>query len=138
MEKNHEVLAQQTFDSFCKKILKYAARDYYAEVKRLLRREVPFSVLSAQALAALYAMDEYFVDVFMFTLLGESIGISDSRLAEALCGLAADRRDIVLMSYFFDMSDKDIAERMNVVRRTVAYRRARALLELKRMIGSEG
>jgi len=63
--------------------------------------------------------------------------VSDADLAEALNKLPADRRDIVLMSYFFDMTDKEIAERLNMARRTVAYRRTSTLKDLKKIMESE-
>ena len=70
-------------------------------------------------------------------VLGESVGVTDSDLAEALTALPADRREIVLLSYFFDMTHAEIAERLNMARRTVAYRRTSTLKELKKFMESE-
>ena len=135
--RNHEEHIQHTFDSYCKKVLKYRALDIRREVKRRSQREVTFSDMSAQELSTLAVEDEYFTNEFIFSILGESIGISDADLAEALNILPADRRDIVLMSYFFDMSDREIAERLNMARRTVAYKRTSTLHELKHILESE-
>jgi DNA-directed RNA polymerase specialized sigma24 family protein len=93
--------------------------------------------LSTRELAELATTDEYFTDEYVFSVLGESVGVSDSDLAEALHTLPADRRDIVLMSFFFDMTDKEIAERLNMARRTVAYKRTSTLKELKKFMESE-
>ena len=134
---DHKTFTRQTFDSFCKKVLKYAARDYDRALRRQSEHETPFSQLSARDLAKLAAADEYFTDEYIFSVLGESVGVSDSELAEALKELPADRRDIVLMSFFFDMTDREIAERLNLARRTVAYRRASTLKELKNLMESE-
>jgi RNA polymerase sigma factor (sigma-70 family) len=81
--------------------------------------------------------DRYFEDEYVFNVLGESVGVLDYELGEALNGLPADRREIVLMSYFFDMTDKEIAEHLNMARRTVAYRRTVILQELKNHMESE-
>ena len=43
---SHEEHIRHTFDSFCKKILKYKARDYYRKMKRRGEHEVSFSELS--------------------------------------------------------------------------------------------
>jgi RNA polymerase sigma factor (sigma-70 family) len=134
---DHETYTRQTFDSFCKKVLKYAARDYHRALARRAERETPFSELSAHELASLAATDEYFKDEYVFSVLGESVGVSDGELAEALNGLPQDRRDIVLLSYFFDMTDKEIAERLKLARRTVAYRRTSSLRLLKNLLESE-
>ncbi|MEF2715126.1 MAG: sigma factor-like helix-turn-helix DNA-binding protein, partial [Bacteroides uniformis] len=40
-------------------------------------------------------------------------------LAEALNALPERKRDIILLSYFLDMSDAEIGELLNVVRTTV-------------------
>ena len=135
--KTHEEFTQQTFDSFCKKVLKYAARDYNRAMKRQRERETPFSELSAQELKSLAAADEYFKDAHAFNVLGIAVNVSDCDLAEALNALPADRRDIVLMSFFFDMTDREIAERLNMARRTVAHYRTSTLRELKNLLESE-
>lgn len=129
---SHEEHKQHTFDSFCKKILKYKARSYYKKLKRRGEREVSFSELSEQDLAKLSTTDEYFKDAFSFSVLEYDVSVSDLSLAEALNALPADRRDIILLAYFLDMKDWEIAERLNMVRRTVAYRRASSLQELKK------
>jgi hypothetical protein len=51
---SHEQSKRHTFDSFCKKVLKHEARDYYDELKRQRDREVSFSDLSEKELAQLY------------------------------------------------------------------------------------
>jgi RNA polymerase sigma factor (sigma-70 family) len=52
-----------------------------------------------------------------------------------LDALTADKRDIILLSYFLDMTDKEIADRLNMARSTVAYRRTTTLGELKKLLG---
>jgi len=135
--RNKEELTQQTFDSFCKKVLKRAALDFHREIKRRSKREVVFSDMSARDMAALSVTDEYFTDEFVFNVFGESIGVTDADLAEALNALPADKRDIVLMSFFFDMTDREIAERLNMARRTVAHYRKSTLRELRNLLESE-
>ena len=43
-----------------------------------------------------------------------------------------DKRDIVLLAYFLDMTDQEIADKLDMVRRTVQYKRAQTLKELKK------
>lgn len=131
---SHEEHIRHTFDSFCKKILKYKAREYYHKVKRRREREVSFSELSERELARLFVTDEYFKDAYTFHVLGHDITVSDEQIAEALNALPADRRDIILLAYFLDMADKEIAECLSLVRRTVAYRRTSTLQELKKFM----
>ena len=135
--RNHEEHIQHSFDSYCKKILKGKAIDIHRERKRRSKREITFSDMSAQELALLSVEDEYFADEFVFNILGESVAVADVDLAEALNALPADKRDIVLMSYFFDMTDREIAEQLNMARRTVAHQRTSTLRKLKNILESE-
>lgn len=57
---NHEESKQHAFDSFCKKVLKHEARDYYDELKRLRNRAVIFSDLCEKEINQLYTNDKYF------------------------------------------------------------------------------
>lgn len=123
---------EHTFDSFCKKILKNEARDYYKHLKYRREHEISLSELSEEAMEQLAIWDEYFEDTYYFEVMGFEIAITDELLAEALKSLSQNRLEIVLLSYFLGMSDPEIAEHMNLVRRTVAYRRTSSLQALKK------
>lgn len=53
-------------------------------------------------------------------------------LANAMTVLPDDKRDIVLLAYFLDMTDQEIADKLDMVRRTVQYKRTQSLKELKK------
>ena len=119
------------FDSFCRKVLREEARDYTRSLARQSEREVSLSGLSEEEMARLYVLDEYPSEQFHFDVQGYDIAVKDERLADALDSLSDDKRDIVLLAYFLDMTDQEIADKLNVVRRTVQYRRASSLKEMK-------
>ena len=129
---------RRRFDSYCKKVLKHSLIDFYRERNRRSEREITFSDMSTQALAGLATFDEYFTSEYVFNVLGERINVSDSDLAEALCALPVDRLEIVLMSYFLGMKDREIAEQLNMVRGTVCYQRNSSLKKLKKIMESAG
>ena len=91
---SHEQSKRHTFDSFCKKVLKHEARDYYDELKRQRDREVSFSDLSEKELAQLYTEDKYFVSEQIFNVLGLNVIVTDDVIAEALQSLPERKRDI--------------------------------------------
>ncbi len=134
---NHEEHIRYSFEAYCKKVIKRKALDVHREAKRRSEREITFSEMSAQELASLSVTDEYFTDEFVFFVFGESVGVSGAELGEALSILPADRREIVLLSYFLDMTDREIADKLNMARRTVAYQRRSTLQELKKLLESE-
>ena len=124
----------QAFDSYIKKILKYAARDHYEQMKRRGEHEISFSALTGDELAELSITDKYFADEYAFDVLDWKIGVTDFELGEALNELPADKRDIILLSYFLDMTDKEIAEHLELANSTVAYRRTTTLKKLKKIM----
>lgn len=123
---------EHTFDSFCKKILKHEARDYYKHLQYRREHEISISELSGEELEQFAVWDRYFEDTYLFEVMGFEIAVADELLAEALKSLPQDRLDIILLSYFLGMSDPEIAEHLNLVRRTVAYRRTSSLQILKK------
>lgn len=79
-------------------------------------------------------MDDYPSDNFIFNAAGYDIAIKSEAIAEALAALLQDKRDIILLSYFLEMSDKEIAQKLNLVRRTVHFKRTSSLQELKKRL----
>ena len=128
---------QHTFDSFCKKVLKCEAYNGYREISRRQSREVAFSELPEDSMEQLASYDRYPWEYTFFPVGGDVILIEDDRLAEALNALPQDGRDILLMYFFLDMADREIAERMNMARRTVNARRQKAYRLLKELMGGD-
>jgi len=134
---SHEQNKRHAFDSFCKKVLKYEVRDYYDEVKRLRDKEVSFSELSARELEQLSTTDKYFQVEQIFCVLGHDIIVNDESIAAALRNLPERKRDIILLSYFLELSDGEIGEKLDLIRSTVQYQRTSTLRELKKMMEVE-
>ena len=65
----------------------------------------------------LAAYDRYPWEYNTFILGGDVILIENDLLADALNALPQDNRDILLMYWFLEMADREIAERMNLARR---------------------
>lgn len=127
-----EACKQHAFDSFCKKILKGTARNYYHKLKKQAERQILFSELPEHEIAKLSATDSYFVDASSFSVQGIDVAVLDTQLAAALKTLSTDLRNIIILSFYLGMNDREIAEQLQLVRRTVAYRRARTLESLRK------
>ena len=131
---SHEQDKQHAFDSFCKKVLKHEARDYYNELKRQRDKEVSFFDLSAKDMVQLYTEDKYFVTEEIFNVLGLDVIVTDGVIAEALESLPERKRDIILLSYFLELSDREIGDKLNMLRSTVQYQRTSTLQKLKKFM----
>lgn len=131
---NHEESKQHAFDSFCKKVLKHEARDYYDELKRQRNREVIFSDLSEKEINQLYTNDKYFDTEQNFNVLGLDVIVTDDVIAEVLQSLSERKRDIILLYYFLELSDREIGDKLNMLRATVQYQRTSTLRQLKNLM----
>lgn len=120
--------------------MKNEARNCYYEHKRRNIRETSFEQLSEQELeqiAALTAYDEYFLDIYTFHVLGNEIKITDENIAAALNALPEEKRNIILLSYFLNLTDREIGKLLSLMRRTVTKRRASTLEKLKKIMEKE-
>ena len=126
---------QHRFDCFCKKVIKYMTREIYRARQQQADREVCFSEMTYAELDELHCEDEYFNKEHTFNVFGYEINIKNTVLVSALAALPEDRRHIILASFFLDMNDREIAEAMNLVRRTVAYHRTSSLAKLQELLG---
>ena len=119
------------FDSFCRKVLRDEARNYAKHIAWRSDHEVSLSELSEEQVTKLYVLDEYPSEQFHFHVQGFGVTVRNEKLADALNTLSDEKRDIVLLAYFMDMTDQEIADRLNLVRRTVQYKRTSSLEEMK-------
>ena len=135
--KNHKKNKQHAFDCFCKKVLRNDVRNYYSEMKRIRKFEISFSELTAREIGQLFTTDRYFQTEHTFDVRGHDIIVRDESIAEALCCLTELKRNTILLSYFLELSDKEVGKRLNLKRSTTQYNRSRALEELRRILEDE-
>jgi len=127
-----ELTVRHQFDCVCKKALKSELLDYRKVVGRHQKYEILMSELSDQEMQELFTMDEYSTDKYRFRVLGYDIEVRDDLIAEALQKLSEQKRNVILLSFFMDMSDAEIAREMKLVRSTIHEHRKRSLEILKR------
>ena len=120
------------FNAYCKRTLRNELIDASRERKRRQRREVTFSDLTPHEEKQLYTVDKYFVneDKEEAFCVGD-LKITAKLLAEALHSLPEEKRETVLLYYFFDMSEREIAKFCNLSRTTVQSRRTSSMKLLK-------
>ena len=94
------------FDCLIRKIIDRTVKNYYRELGRRAKHEVPFCDVTEADLNHVAIIDEY------------SMGYT---------ALSERQRTIVLMSYFLEMSDIEIGEIIGISRCSVYRSRMRAL-----------
>jgi len=135
--KKFEQDRQHAFDSYCKKVLKNDARNSYREMRRIWDREVVFSGLTDQEFRRLSTTDKYFIEDQVFDVLGWDVIVSNAYIADVLRCLPKKKRDIILLSYFLELTDREIGEGLKMKRSTVQNQRKNTLLELRRIMEEE-
>ena len=122
------------FDSFCKLVLHGEKVNYEKEMEYRGRHEISLSQVPEEELSRLNTVDEYIAESEMFRVLDYDIEVKDELISEALKYLPEKKRNVILLSFFMDMSDTEIAKHMNLVRSTIHHHRVSSLQALKKMV----
>ena len=125
---------ENQFDYICKRAMEDERKDYFKQLFRLAKHEVSFSEIGDYLVSQFAATDSYSTDFQIFTLNGISIGIENDLLSEALQYLPSNKRDILLLFYFLNMSDSEIADMLKLNRSTVYRHRTSGLAMMKKFM----
>lgn len=125
---------EQTFDSFSKTTIRNESIDAFRELAYRQSHEIPLSALPEDVLLALSSEDEYNKYSRLFSVRGQDVEVRDSTLGAVLGFIPAIQRDIVLLSYYLNYSDQEIASLLHLRKTTVQYRRAVTLKRLRALL----
>ena len=138
MKDSNEQRIQNQFGAFCVKVLKNEARCIQREYARRREQEKPLDDLTASELEQTATWDKYFMDEHVFEVQGLPVVVADDLLAEAIAQLPEGKRDVILLSYFLGMTDREISEKLHIVHQSVSKRRLVTLIELYEYLVKEG
>lgn len=122
------------FEVFCIRVLQNEARDCYRELERMSKKMSLFSELKAEQLNGIGKMEEYDSDLYLFETNGYKIRVKNALIGESLSKLPKKKQDIILLSFFLDMSEADIARQLNLGQSTIHYHKTNSLKELKKIM----
>lgn len=129
-----ELTVMHQFDRLCQLTLDGEATNYYRHMEYRRNHEVNFSEMTEKDLYSIFVVDEYNLDSSHFQVPGYDIEVKDTLLVEALQALTEKKRNVVLLSYFLDMTDAEIAREMKLVHSTIREHRIRSLELLKKFM----
>lgn len=133
MKDSYEQRIQNQFGAFCVKVLKNEARYIQREYARLRDQEKSLGELEQTVV-----WDKHFMDEHVFNVQGLPVVVAGDLLADALTQLPEGKRDVILLSYFLGMTDREISDKLNIVHQTVSKRRLTTLKELREYLMKEG
>src|SRR5699024_6853727 len=122
------------FNAFCKRVLKNEAINIYNERRQQQAKEMTFSDLTPQEENQLYTLDNHYEseETQGFCVAGKKI--TPKLLAKAMRTLPKEKCITVLLYYFFQLSDVEIGQLLDIPRSTVQYRRTSSFERLKRFL----
>lgn len=129
---------QNQFGAFCVKVLKNEARYIQRELASLQSQEKSLGELTVSELEQTAVWDKHFMGEHVFEVLGLPVVVTGDLLADALAQLPEGKRDVILLSYFLEMTDREISEKLNIVHQAVSKRRLAALKDLHKYLTKEG
>lgn len=140
MPTDYERFNEMLFESYCKTSIDNAISKERKKKYERAKWERPLSALTDTELYQLTGEGREFdtVEDFMTVYTHEDVfRVRDLQIGRALSCLLSRDREIVLLYYFAEMNDTEIAARLRIPRATVQRRRTRAKEKLRDLIEGE-
>ena len=138
MKDSYEQRVQNQFGGFCTRVLKNEANRIHNEYARQREMEKSLDAVTPEELEQIAVMDQYFQDDHVFEVLGKQVVVTGDLLADAIAKLPDRKRDIILLTYFLGLTDREISKYLNIGHQTVSKNRIRILKELREILEKEG
>src|SRR5699024_6713508 len=107
------------------------------QLSKRYRHEILFCEMNEIEMNPPTTIDEHFFDMTIFQVLNFTVYVSDEKIGTALCKLSARQREFILLYYFQDMNDKEIAKLYHLSRSAISYTRNKGLEKLKNLLNEE-
>lgn len=137
VQEDFQTTIQFQFDYVARKVMIRTQRNYRRSIGRRRKHECLFSEISDFELNKLQIFDTYNLDKRTYKVLSLNVEVTDCQIAKTLDTLPERKRDIILMFYYLEMSDAEIAEELGVNRSTVYRNRTNALEIIKKLLEGE-
>ena len=125
---------EQTFDSFCKQVIRNERTDALRELAYHAKNETVFSAAPAE-MARLSIVDRIPEETVEFHIRGYTLTVENAALGQAIAILPIRLRDVALLYYFAGMSDPQIGQLLRLKPDTMQHRRAASLAKLRKLLG---
>ena len=130
LTKQEKDIVRKKFCKYCIKVMEGEALYYLRQLKRQQEQEVCFSDLTSEERNQLSAYDD-FLEMNYFQVMGTDVPVRYEDINDALKRLPERKRMIILMAFFLDMTEQEIADYYHLVQSTVHYHKAESLRMLK-------
>ncbi|WP_432228193.1 RNA polymerase sigma factor [Enterococcus faecalis] len=136
MGDSEETHIRHAFDSFCKKVVRNEALNIQKKYARFRQRQISMEILEQKGLGTeFYYSEPNMNSSGSFIVLGVKIFISNEDLENVIAALPSLRQEIILMSFFIGLNDREIGDIIGKSLGSVWYQRQVALEELGKYLG---
>ncbi len=119
-ESEFEKMVEQKSDSYCKSVIENGAKNALRKATNRLNHQIMLEDMDEND-PKLKTNDEYRITYTNFRVTDQNITIHNEKLAWALEQLLPEKRDILLMAHFLEMTEKELSLIIQIPRRTVCY-----------------
>lgn len=127
-----ELYHECSFDAFCKKAIRNLAVDakriYWKKTMTTSDEELLATYVKSIMTEDTYALNNY---EKIYYVNGLKVVVTNEIVGEALKFIMPNKRAVLLLSFFMDYRDSEIARTLRITNSTVAYRKKQALKQLK-------
>ncbi|OJT84240.1 RNA polymerase subunit sigma-70 [Clostridioides difficile] len=129
-----EHIIRLQFNTLMMIVIKGKMKHYKKRLSKRSMNEVLFCEMSEAEQIEHGIFDTYSYIYMSFEVFNFTICVSDEKLAIALNMLSEKQRNIILLRYFQDMNDREIAELYHVSRSAISSMRNRGLKKLEMIL----
>ena len=130
LTKREQDIVRKKFCKYCIKVMEGEALYYLRQLKSRQEQEVCFSDLTLEERNQLSVYDDL-LEMDYFQVMNIDVPVRDEDISNALKKLPERKRMIILMAFFLDMTEQEIADYYHLVQSTVHYHKAESLRMLK-------
>lgn len=128
---------QKMFFGFCKKVLRNSLSNYYRRESIRYAHETPMQDDLFLSHHLLRTSDIHPSDYYVLQICCWSANIEDEHLYYALTQLPENQLVVIVLYYWYDLAEAEIANILHVPRPTVHYRKSQAIKRLQRYLTKE-
>ena len=102
-----------TFNGFCKTVIRFAAINAWRDRSRRRQKEISLEYLTEEKFYPLGTTDEYFeapYEEYSITMCGQTVILTNGKLAAALLALPEKNREIIFLYFFRHYTQREIGE----------------------------
>jgi RNA polymerase sigma factor (sigma-70 family) len=138
---SYEEITEKQFDALVKKVFHDERIDFMRSMWRQMNKQSLFSelpeesVLNFEDVESRKAFDDVDTE---FQVLKYSVSVHSALLCDALLQIDERERNIILMAFWLNMSDQEIADETGLKRRTVNDIRNKTYQKLRKILEDDG